>query len=235
VGAFCAHCGQKAAHLNPSLPEFLHEFFHELVHVDGRIVQTIRLLMTKPGLLSREHFAGRRARYISPIRLYLLFSILYFAVQALGLSGWNVRCDTCPAEQRELVQEQMQTALNVWAPRTLFVLVPAFAALIAIAARRSQRNYPQHLYFAMHVHAAWFFAAAIAALSSFLPYAQARKLASDVVVVYAGVYLVLAFRRTYQTTWRSAIVRGSLVGIVYFGLVLATLLVVVLPVVLREF
>src|SRR5215510_14646236 len=85
VGAFCAHCGQKVAQLNPSLPEFIHDFVDELLHVDGRMVQSIRLLMTKPGLLTREYFAGRRARYVSPIRLYLLFSVLYFAVQALGL------------------------------------------------------------------------------------------------------------------------------------------------------
>jgi hypothetical protein len=38
-GAFCAQCGQKAAPLNPSLGEFLHELFHELAHVDGKIFQ----------------------------------------------------------------------------------------------------------------------------------------------------------------------------------------------------
>src|SRR5262249_47373911 len=83
-GRFCAACGQKAAPLNPSLGEFAHDLFHELAHFDSKIVQSVRLLLTRPGFLSREHFDGRRTRYVSPIRLYLLFSLLYFAVAAFA-------------------------------------------------------------------------------------------------------------------------------------------------------
>src|SRR5262245_6264260 len=83
-GPFCASCGQKAAPLNPSLGEFAHDLLHELAHFDGKIVQSVRLLLTRPGFLSREQFEGRRARYVSPIRLYLVFSLLYFAVAAFA-------------------------------------------------------------------------------------------------------------------------------------------------------
>lgn len=60
-----------------------HEATHELVHLDGKIVHTLRLLVTKPGELTREFFAGRRARYIGPIRLYLTFSLLFFLCVSL--------------------------------------------------------------------------------------------------------------------------------------------------------
>src|SRR5678816_4577040 len=83
-GAFCAQCGQKAAPLNPSLSQFIHELFHEIAHVDGKILQSVRLLFTRPGFLSREQFEGRRARYVSPIRLYLIFSVVYFGAAAFA-------------------------------------------------------------------------------------------------------------------------------------------------------
>jgi hypothetical protein len=41
-------------------------------------------------------------------------------------------------------------ALVEWVPRAMFVLVPLFAGLVALMVRRSGRNYPQHLYFALH-------------------------------------------------------------------------------------
>ena len=36
----------------------------------------------------------------------------------------------------------------------MFVLVPLFAALVMLRRRSSGHTYPQHLYFALHVHAA---------------------------------------------------------------------------------
>src|SRR3954469_6736409 len=77
-GPYCARCGQKVAPLNPSFGAFVHDLIHEVAHVDGKVIQSARLLVTKPGFLTSEHFLGRRARYVSPIRLYLLFSVLYF-------------------------------------------------------------------------------------------------------------------------------------------------------------
>lgn len=51
--------------------------------MDGKILQSVKLLFTRPGFLTREYVEGRRIRYISPLRLYLVFSVAYFAVSAL--------------------------------------------------------------------------------------------------------------------------------------------------------
>ena len=51
---YCAHCGQKVTPLRPTLSYFLHELTHELLHVDGKIVQSVRLLITRPGFLTHE-------------------------------------------------------------------------------------------------------------------------------------------------------------------------------------
>ena len=54
-----------------------------MLHVDGRIWQTVRRLIVSPGFLTREYLDGRRARWISPIRLYLIFSVPCFGLSAL--------------------------------------------------------------------------------------------------------------------------------------------------------
>ncbi|HXI27305.1 MAG TPA: DUF3667 domain-containing protein, partial [Vicinamibacterales bacterium] len=84
TGPYCGACGQKIAPPNPTIGDFVHELAHELVHVDGKIFRSLRLLVTAPGALTAEQFAGRRVCYVSPIRLYLTFSVLFFAVSALA-------------------------------------------------------------------------------------------------------------------------------------------------------
>src|SRR3982751_1991964 len=78
-GAFCAACGQKAQPLDPPVHHFLHELSHELLHLDGKIVRSTTTLLTRPGVLTRDYFAGKRVRWVSPIRLYLVFSAVYIA------------------------------------------------------------------------------------------------------------------------------------------------------------
>jgi len=56
---------------------------HSLLHLDSRVWRTLRLLVRRPGELTREFIAGRHQMYIPPFRLYLAVSILYFALSAL--------------------------------------------------------------------------------------------------------------------------------------------------------
>jgi len=82
-GAYCAACGQKVAPLNPTFHDLMHDIVHEFLHVDGKIFHSVRLLLTRPGFLSYEYFNGRRARYVSPLRLYLIFSVVFFGMTAI--------------------------------------------------------------------------------------------------------------------------------------------------------
>ncbi|KFC67966.1 DUF3667 domain-containing protein [Massilia sp. LC238] len=80
AGNYCHQCGQ-ATHLHvPSAREFLHEFIAHYVALEGKLWRSLKLLLFKPGFLSREYIEGRRVRYIEPLRLYLTFSIIFFAL-----------------------------------------------------------------------------------------------------------------------------------------------------------
>lgn len=87
-GKFCQGCGQPA-HLHvPSAREFLHEFIAHYVALEGKLWKSMALLLFKPGRLTLEYIEGRRVRYVEPLRLYLSFSIIFFAV--FKLSGIQV-------------------------------------------------------------------------------------------------------------------------------------------------
>jgi hypothetical protein len=80
-GAFCAACGQRSVPPNPTIRELTGDAWHELTGYDGRIAATFRDLL-HPGRLTIEYLQGRRARYLSPVRLYLIASVTYFVVSA---------------------------------------------------------------------------------------------------------------------------------------------------------
>lgn len=83
-GKFCQGCGQPA-HLHvPSAREFLHEFIAHYVALEGKLWKSVALLLFKPGRLTLEYIQGRRVRYVEPLRLYLSFSIIFFALFKFG-------------------------------------------------------------------------------------------------------------------------------------------------------
>ena len=75
---YCPECGQAQVDPDPTLREFLRELAEEFLHWDGKLGQTFRTLVTQPGQLTREYLEGRRIRYVSPLRVYLSCSVLFF-------------------------------------------------------------------------------------------------------------------------------------------------------------
>ena len=80
-GPFCAACGQRFVPANPTVAELTADAWHELSGYDGRIASTLRGLL-HPGKLTRDYLSGQRARYLPPVRIYLIVSVLYFVVAA---------------------------------------------------------------------------------------------------------------------------------------------------------
>jgi hypothetical protein len=79
-GNFCSSCGQETKLHVPSAGEFLHEFVGHYVALEGKLWKTLVLLLFRPGRLTLEYLQGRRARYVLPLRLYLTFSLVFFAL-----------------------------------------------------------------------------------------------------------------------------------------------------------
>ena len=79
TGAYCSACGQRA-HVHRSVRAFFQDFFVALFNVEGKIWRTLPMLAWKPGEMTRRYIAGERARFISPVALYLFTVFAMFAV-----------------------------------------------------------------------------------------------------------------------------------------------------------
>ena len=79
VGPFCAACGQKS-HVHRSLRGFLFDFVQGLYNFEGKSWRTLPMLAWHPGEMTRRYIAGERARFISPVALYLFTVFAMFAV-----------------------------------------------------------------------------------------------------------------------------------------------------------
>lgn len=70
--------------------------FEGLSHADSRFWRTLWLLLSRPGLLTQEFFAGRRERYLPPFRLYLVISVVLFALIPMLPSSPPIAIDVSP-------------------------------------------------------------------------------------------------------------------------------------------
>lgn len=87
TGHFCPQCGQKA-HIHRSLAAIGHDIMHGVLHLDGKLWNTLPLLTFKPGKLTRRFIEGERAKFVSPMAMFLFSVFAMFAVfQMVGISA----------------------------------------------------------------------------------------------------------------------------------------------------
>jgi hypothetical protein len=90
TGPYCAACGQKA-HIHRSVRAFFQDFAQSMINFEGKFWRTLPMLVWHPGEMTRRYIAGERARFISPIALYLFTVFAMFAViNFTGALGNNV-------------------------------------------------------------------------------------------------------------------------------------------------
>ena len=82
TGPYCAQCGQKAAHRMVSLGHILEDAVEDQFSLNAALPRTLGVLLRYPGRLTGEYVSGRVVRYIPPMRLYLMASVLFFLVLA---------------------------------------------------------------------------------------------------------------------------------------------------------
>jgi hypothetical protein len=78
-GNFCSACGQNA-HVHRTLAALGHDLGHGVFHFEGKVWRTLPMLAFHPGVLTRRYIGGQRARFVSPMALFLFSVFLMFAV-----------------------------------------------------------------------------------------------------------------------------------------------------------
>lgn len=240
-GPYCWRCGQKHKHHDPSLHDLVHEFIHEFLHLDGKILATMKALVLRPGTLSAEFLAGRRARYIGPVRLYLTLSLIFFLLAAYspqhantvrtkadkdaveleiktaegktgGKDGRISKVVSKAIEDPELFRHAFVSNVS----RVMFVMVPLFALGLRLVYKKRNRRYPSFVYFSLHYHAFVFLALALYWLAGMTRLPRVESIMGWIVLVWITAYLFVAMRRVFGGSRVRTAVRMLALGAFYF-------------------
>lgn len=128
TGPFCSACGQKAR-VHRSLRTFFSDLVQGLFNFEGKIWRTLPMLAWRPGEMTRRYVEGERARFVSPVALYLftvfaMFAVLNFTGAMTGdMSNVGSNLDGAVTETRvELTELEAQRKVAVAAKADLKVI-----------------------------------------------------------------------------------------------------------------
>ncbi len=86
---YCPVCGQTNHDLRVPFGHLLMEALEGIVHFDSKSFRTVAALLFRPGSLTNEFKAGRRVKYVPPMRLYIFLSFVFFLLLSLGSGKHN--------------------------------------------------------------------------------------------------------------------------------------------------
>ena len=174
LGIYCHNCSEKRiASSDYSLSKFLKQSINFLTHYDSKFIQSARILVSRPGFLTKEYFAGRRVSYVKPLQLFFLLNLLFLLLSSI----FNWPFFTTPLvihlnngfysfiaktlvdnkiHELGISYEEYQTHFNhvvgTFSKTLVFIMIPFMALFLKVLYWRPRRYYVEHLIFSIHFY-----------------------------------------------------------------------------------
>lgn len=231
VGEYCQKCGQKKIHSHDfAVTHFFGHVVHEFTHLDSnKTLRTFTSLLFRPGLLTHEYLAGRKGRYIQPLRIYLTFSALYFLfawgalsdIRGGGVEHFSRNATVVAMAQRKGVEpkalaEKIQQKAEKLSAGLRFASVLVSGLFLTLLYVRMKKFYVEHLIFSLHFYSFDFFCKSVFALLFIVAAALGMKLPAYVLNLFyptALAYLIFALRRVYKQSWPKTVLKSMILFI----------------------
>lgn len=78
TGRYCHNCGQENVEQKEPIGRVFLNLIEGLTFFNSKFFKTLIPFIVKPGLLTKEYNNGKRASFLSPIKMYFFLSFLYF-------------------------------------------------------------------------------------------------------------------------------------------------------------
>ena len=214
-GKYCHNCGEKLhQRYEFALPYYSREIIYQVTHIDAKIFKTLQLLVTRPGQLTEEYLLGRKNKYIRPIRLYLVLSMLYFLsfsffdkaalldirhVLKFDFTGrllpaLHAKQQLLGSLPEDLFYRTINQQLNNKISLLLLLAIFLYAVVFKIIFIAKNRYYVEHLIFCLHLMSFSFLRDML-----FLPLYLLNKPAGfSLALITTVIYLFLSMRRVYS-------------------------------------
>jgi hypothetical protein len=212
AGEFCNACGQSNVELHVPIGGLVREAAEEALGLDSRLRHTLVPFFFKPGEVTRDYLSGRRVRYTSPLKMYVVAAAIFFFAFASQerpkVIHFDAKDKARPPEAGKVDNYLLQRvdrlekmgpdgprllAANMAGalPKALVLLLPIFALLLKLFWLK--RYYAEHLVFALHYHA---FGLILLTPGGVLPGAAGNG-ATGIALILCLLYLFVALRRVY--------------------------------------
>ena len=244
-GDYCQDCGQQYhTGKNLALRSFVSEGFEAFTSLDSRVWTTLKLLLIKPGFLTAEYWAGRRVKYVKPLRLYLTVAAFYFFIGsssfvnveelfAMFAEQGGERANNIAillnriAESQNLTPELVTAKINTNF-QTLFkiinpLFVVVFAFFVKLIFRKEKEYYVEHLIFALHYFAFEHLYGMLIGASLFV--VKNVLVISLISSIIGIIYLQYAGRRAYNIRGKGATARLFFAWLVNYGIRLLVVMI----------
>jgi hypothetical protein len=255
-GKYCTVCGQKDEPLKRGLGDLAREFLqHPLI--DTKLWRSLVPLLLRPGALTEEYLAGRRTRYVRPLKLYLTISVVFFAllvvrtpadtvlVQFDETSPAKAVANTSPPERKPFpirwLDERMER-------RTAGLDAAGRAALAKSMTLKILERIPRMVFVFLPLTAVllklFYWKRYFVEHLVFTLHLHSFSFAAGLVIftywvpvivvfgVWSSVYTVLAFKRVYRDRWGKTLAKLTGVLIAYYVLFVVAMLVTSLSILL---
>jgi hypothetical protein len=173
-GIYCYNCGEKRiVPSDYSLSKFLKQSINFLTHYDSKFINSACILVSHPGFLTKEYFAGRRVSYVKPLQLFFLLNLLFLLLSSIFNwpffttplvihlnSGFYSSIAKTMVDNRihelgisyEEYQSHFNHVVGTFAKTLIFIMIPFLALLLKLLYLRSRRYYAEHLIFSIYYY-----------------------------------------------------------------------------------
>ena len=242
-GDFCSQCGEQK--LNPklrSLHYILSDIIEDLTSVDGKLWQTLKSIILKPGQLEYDYHVGRRVQYLKPITLFFVLNVLFVMfspisdfyvtlIDQVSLQQYSAYIKPVLLEYLASNQisyeafEQNYNQLVVVLARSLIILqVPIYALACSLILYNKNYFSGDYFNFSLNFHS-WLLMWVIIAMAPafiFAIFIQLFELPIEPNRIYflllpigISIYLLIAMRRMFKLTWLQSLWRVALLLLAY--------------------
>ncbi len=239
-GKYCSSCGEKR--LDPANDYSLHKFIEQTVdgftHFDSKFLRSFKALLFKPGFLTQEFIHGRKMRYMKPVQIFIIASVLFYfffpkaftffaPVKQLEMNN-RFSFDAAKVVKEKAASDSttahlvIKTAESEAAHKSkayLFILIPFWGLFFYLLFWRSNPFLVPHIVLAAH-NLSFF----IILFMVYYPLAKLiglKKIGDDELIVMAVIYLIYIFmsiRKVYQQNIFWSAVKSLLAVIVFLTL-----------------
>lgn len=228
---YCPECGQENIEIHENFFHMAGHFIADYLHYDSKFFRSLKLLITKPGFLTKKYLEGKRVMYIHPLRLFFFVTIImvllanaYYKKYQQQIKRESIvktpdeREDKAHSKQGEELKDaetlrkisQGFDNISYYLKYISFFLLPVYGLAFKLLYIRRKKYYVDHLVYTLHLQSFVYIALSVLILIPLYVSSGAREWFGVVLIALSFIYMIISLRFLHGQSWMKTIVKAVL-------------------------